>query len=136
MWTTSSSNPIHPDLRDVVYVTGVREGDDKDWQFLWSKLQTESVESEKSKLFEALGSSKDANLLEKYLEETLTLSNVRLQDVAQVFRAVGNNPQGRQVQFKWLLTHWNKVQMAFKERFPEYVLSMVRKKFSILPSIV
>lgn len=125
-WVASptQTNPVHPDLRDVVYITGIRDGNDSNWKFLWEKFLTENVEAEKSKLIDALGSTKSFSLLENFMEETLTLTNIRLQDVAQIFRAIGANEPGRRVQFNWLLSNWERVQTSFKERFPEYVVSM------------
>jgi aminopeptidase N len=119
------NNPVHPDLRDVVYHTGIRYGDDSNWDFLWEKFLNESVESEKSKLIDALGSTKNSSLLKNFMEETLTLENIRLQDVAQVFRSIGANEPGKRIQFDWLLDNWERVKTSFKERFPEYVISLV-----------
>lgn len=57
---------ISPDLKNVVYVGGVKYGGDAEWQFIWNRFLQTQTPSEKSKLLAALSASTDILVLNRY----------------------------------------------------------------------
>jgi len=57
---------ISPDLKNVVYVGGVKYGGDTEWQFIWNRFLQTQTPSEKSKLLHALSASTDVLILNRY----------------------------------------------------------------------
>lgn len=83
------------DLRSVVYCTAIRNGGDREWQFLWNRYTKSNVGTEKTLILSALGCSREIWLLQRYLDWTLDESTgVRKQDRATVFKNVARNDAG------------------------------------------
>lgn len=83
------------DLRSVVYCTAIRNGGDKEWQFLWARYSKSNVGTEKTLILSALGCSREIWLLQRYLDWTLDESTgVRKQDRTTVFKNVARNDAG------------------------------------------
>ena len=122
-----NENKIDANLREVVYSTAIRQGEEKEWEFLWQKFTEETVDSERLKLIYTLGVSTNQNSIERYLNETLeTLGgNVRLQDVVYIYRSIGAFAPGRRFQFEWLLSNWNSIKEKFQGRFDDYMFNMI-----------
>lgn len=50
-------------LVPVVYCSVISEGTDKEWNILWNKFQMENVAAEQVTILNALGCTKQANLI-------------------------------------------------------------------------
>ena len=125
-WMNSSSvNSIDPNLREVVYTTGVRLGGPKEWNFLWERFLEVKVDSERLKLIYALGVSTDEDSIKRYLYESLNRTQIRLQDVVYVYRAIGGYAPGRRFQFDWLLENWDEIKKSFQARFDDYMFNLI-----------
>lgn len=57
---------IPPNIRDIVYCTGVSLMDEDVWEFIWMKFHSSSAVSEKKILLEALTCSDNTFLLNRY----------------------------------------------------------------------
>ena len=68
-WRASdaAASSLEPNLKNVVYMAGIANGDDDDWEFMWTKFQEATVPSEKRKLLYALAKSKDVLALNRCL---------------------------------------------------------------------
>ena len=60
---------IPPNVRDIVYCTGVSLMDEDVWEFIWMKFHSSTAISEKKVLLEALTCSDNAFLLNRCLED-------------------------------------------------------------------
>ncbi|KAE8281208.1 Thyrotropin-releasing hormone-degrading ectoenzyme [Larimichthys crocea] len=67
-WISSNKNRIPPNIRDIVYCTGVSLMDEDVWEFIWMKFHSSSAVSEKKILLEALTCSDNIFLLHRYGE--------------------------------------------------------------------
>jgi len=56
---------ISPNLKNIVYVGGVKYGGDAEWQFVWNQFERTQTPSEKSKLLAALSTSTDVLVLNR-----------------------------------------------------------------------
>jgi len=116
---------VEPELREVVYRTAIRNGGDKEWEFLWEVFLKETVDSERNKIIYALGASTNEMSIMRYLDETLG-PNVRLQDVNYVYRGIGAYAPGRRFQFEWLQSRWDDIRDYYSNSFDNYVLRLVK----------
>uniref|UniRef100_A0A673FFZ1 Aminopeptidase n=1 Tax=Sinocyclocheilus rhinocerous TaxID=307959 RepID=A0A673FFZ1_9TELE len=64
-WISSNKNRIPPNVRDIVYCTGVSLMDEDVWEFIWMKFHSSTAISEKKVLLEALTCSDNIFLLNR-----------------------------------------------------------------------
>lgn len=123
--STPEENPIHPDIRGVVYTSAIRHGDATHWNFLWSRFVEEKFDSERDKILSALGAPSNPDLVGKYLEETLT-DKVRINDALTAFLGIGAHSPGKRIMFIWLQDNWERIKDRFGERFADTIVTMVK----------
>lgn len=106
-WISSNKNRIPPNIRDIVYCTGVSLMDEDVWEFIWMKFHSSNAVSEKKILLEALTCSDNTFLLNRLLNLSLTSDLVPEQDVIDVIIHVGRNPQGRNLAWRYFREKWD-----------------------------
>ncbi|XP_045619599.1 endoplasmic reticulum aminopeptidase 1 isoform X2 [Procambarus clarkii] len=109
----SNSYTIPPNLRSVVYSTGVRYGTEEDWRHCWHVYNTSSVPSEKGLMLQAMAQTRDPWLMQQYLEYTLDDVKIRPQDVMTVLKEVSKNPGGILPAWRMVRQHWQKISRLF-----------------------
>ncbi|XP_068442751.1 thyrotropin-releasing hormone-degrading ectoenzyme [Clinocottus analis] len=114
-WISSNKNRIPPNIRDVVYCTGVSLMDEDVWEFIWMKFHSTNAVSEKRILLEALTCSDNTFLLNRLLNLSLTSDLVPEQDVIDVIIHVGRNPQGRNLAWKYFREKWDVLNARYGE---------------------
>ncbi|KAI9545237.1 hypothetical protein NQZ68_038267 [Dissostichus eleginoides] len=114
-WISSNKNRIPPNIRDIVYCTGVSLMDEDVWEFIWMKFHSTSAVSEKKILLEALTCSDNTFLLNRLLNLSLTSDLVPEQDVIDVIIHVGRNPQGRNLAWKYFREKWDILNARYGE---------------------
>ncbi|XP_063377572.1 uncharacterized protein LOC134664758 [Cydia fagiglandana] len=75
---------VHGGIRRNVYVVGVREGDEQDFNFILSRFRSSNLAHDQLEMLRAMGATKNPALLTRYLELTLT-DEVRSHDKANSF---------------------------------------------------
>ncbi|XP_051911006.1 thyrotropin-releasing hormone-degrading ectoenzyme-like [Hippocampus zosterae] len=114
-WISSNKNGIPPNIRDVVYCTGVGLMDEDVWEFIWMKFHSSKAVSEKKILLEALTCSDDAFLLDRLLNLSLTSELVAEQDAIDVIVGVGRNPRGRNPAWRFFRDKWDVLNARYGE---------------------
>ncbi|XP_072234010.1 thyrotropin-releasing hormone-degrading ectoenzyme-like [Leuresthes tenuis] len=114
-WISSNKNRIPPNIRDIVYCTGVSLMDEDVWEFIWMKFHSTNAVSEKKILLEALTCSDNTFLLNRLLNLSLTSDLVPEQDVIDVIIHVGRNPQGRNLAWKYFREKWDVLNARYGE---------------------
>uniref|UniRef100_A0A673A0F8 Aminopeptidase n=1 Tax=Sphaeramia orbicularis TaxID=375764 RepID=A0A673A0F8_9TELE len=114
-WISSNKNRIPPNIRDIVYCTGVSLMDEDVWEFIWMKFHSSTAVSEKKILLEALTCSDNTFLLNRLLNLSLTSDLVPEQDVIDVIIHVGRNPQGRNLAWKYFRDKWDVLNARYGE---------------------
>lgn len=114
-WISSNKNRIPPNIRDIVYCTGVSLMDEDVWEFIWMKFHSSGAVSEKKILLEALTCSDNTFLLNRLLNLSLTSDLVPEQDVIDVIIHVGRNPQGRNLAWKYFREKWDILNARYGE---------------------
>ncbi|XP_051547221.1 thyrotropin-releasing hormone-degrading ectoenzyme-like [Myxocyprinus asiaticus] len=114
-WISSNKNRIPPNMRDIVYCTGVSLMDEDVWEFIWMKFHSSTAVSEKKVLLEALTCSDNIFLLNRLLNLSLTSDLVPDQDVIDVIINVGRNPTGRHLAWRYFREKWDILNSRYGE---------------------
>ncbi|XP_045130834.1 endoplasmic reticulum aminopeptidase 1-like isoform X2 [Portunus trituberculatus] len=104
---------IHPNLRAVVYRTGVRYGTEEDWRHCWKVYNTSTIPSEKKLMLKAMAQTQNPWLMQQFLEYTLDSTKIRQQDVLTVLQEVSKNPSGRFPAWRMVRQHWAQISRQF-----------------------
>jgi len=93
-----------------VYCAGVRAGNERDWDYMWSKLEIESIAAERSYLLSGLACAQQPELINRYLNEALKHTTIRLSEVSIMFENLEiSNPNARtQLLWPFVQQHWQK----------------------------
>ncbi|KAJ8261753.1 hypothetical protein GJAV_G00158020 [Gymnothorax javanicus] len=114
-WISSNKNRIPPNVRDIVYCTGVSLMDEDVWEFIWMKFHSTSAISEKKVLLEALTCSDNTFLLNRLLNLSLSSDLVPDQDVIDVIIHVARNPHGRTLAWGYFREKWEILNSRYGE---------------------
>ncbi|KAE8615641.1 hypothetical protein XENTR_v10008572 [Xenopus tropicalis] len=114
-WISSNRNRIPPNVRDIVYCTGVSLMDEDVWEFIWMKFHSSTAVSEKKILLEALTCSDNRNLLNRLLNLSLNSEVVLDQDAIDVIIHVARNPHGRDLAWKFFRDKWKILNARYGE---------------------
>ncbi|XP_055618476.1 aminopeptidase N [Toxorhynchites rutilus septentrionalis] len=105
------NNPVSPNLKNVVYCTAIKYGDQAEWEFAWDRFQKTTIPSEKETILSALGCSRETWILTRFLEYSMSDEHgIRKQDVFRVFLAVSNNVIGQPIAFNFIRNNWQKMK--------------------------
>ncbi|XP_032894075.1 thyrotropin-releasing hormone-degrading ectoenzyme [Amblyraja radiata] len=121
-WMETGQNRIPPNVRDIVYCTGISLMDDNVWEFIWSKYQSSTVVLERKILLESLACSKNPLLLSRLLNLSLSSQLVPDQNVIDVIIHVAKYPNGRDLAWKFFQEKW----ATFNSRFGEALFIISR----------
>lgn len=75
---------VHPDLRQVVYCEGIRQGTDEHFDFLWNQFLTTNMATEQILILQGLGCAQDREQIFKVLD-AITSDDIRPQDKSNAF---------------------------------------------------
>ncbi|XP_023696332.1 thyrotropin-releasing hormone-degrading ectoenzyme-like isoform X2 [Paramormyrops kingsleyae] len=114
-WISSNKNRIPPNVRDIVYCTGVSLMDEDVWEFIWMKFHSTTAISEKKVLLEALTCSDNTFLLNRLLNLSLGTDLVPDQDVIDIIIHVGRNPHGRPLAWRYFREKWEILNARYGE---------------------
>ncbi|CAL8324484.1 unnamed protein product [Lota lota] len=114
-WISSNKNRIPPNVRDMVYCTGVSLMDEDVWEFIWMKFHSSRAVSEKKVLLEALTCSDNSFLLNRLLNLSLSSELVPEQDLIDVIIHVGRNPRGRHLAWGFFRDKWSVLNARYGE---------------------
>ncbi|KAI7791926.1 putative thyrotropin-releasing hormone-degrading ectoenzyme [Triplophysa rosa] len=114
-WISSNKNRIPPNVRDIVYCTGVSLMDEDVWEFIWMKFHSSTAVSEKKILLEALTCSDNIYLLNRLLNLSLASDLVPDQDAIDVIIHVGRNPLGRHLAWRYFREKWDILNSRYGE---------------------
>jgi puromycin-sensitive aminopeptidase len=105
-------NPIPADLRGVVYSITARYGGAAEYKTLLAMYQRATLHEEKNRIGAALGSFRDAALIQKTLDFALS-DAVRLQDKTRMIGITAMNPAGTALAWKFVQKHWKHFQEKY-----------------------
>ncbi|KAK8755036.1 hypothetical protein V5799_002262 [Amblyomma americanum] len=114
--------PSH--LRYTVFCEAVKNGGEKNWKFLWDRLQEADDFSERADIIKALSCSRSPELLGNYLKSVVQPDDViRHEDVPSLLTSFSDNLEGRPVAFKFINNEWGSIHKKFRQ-MPEALLQI------------
>nr|XP_018898450.1 PREDICTED: glutamyl aminopeptidase-like isoform X3 [Bemisia tabaci] len=106
-WLTNNGPKPYPDLRSLVYNTGMRANSTEEvWSKLWEKYLAETTPSEKLKLMVALTTPRNKQILETLIQNIKNESYIRSQDYFIVLNLIGKNPVGTELVWDFMRSEW------------------------------
>ncbi|CAF1270409.1 unnamed protein product, partial [Rotaria sp. Silwood1] len=103
-------NQIPANLRSTVYCTVVHEGSQTEFNFLWARLQVESVASEIFNLLKGLSCTQDPSLILWFLDQHLKNGSViRDQDSSSSIENIARSPRANQIAWNWIRDNWSQL---------------------------
>ncbi|CAF1127592.1 unnamed protein product [Rotaria sordida] len=103
-------NQIPANLRSIVYCTVVRKGSRAEFNFLWTRLQTELIASETLNLLKGLACTEDLSLIVWFLDQHLSNESViRDQDAPLSIANIARSLRANQIAWNWIRDHWFKL---------------------------
>ena len=103
-------NQISATLRSTVYCTVVREGSQKEFNFLWERLKQESVASETLNLLNGLACTQDPSLILWFLNQHLkTHPIIRDQDLGASIQRISRSSHANQIAWNWIRDNWEAI---------------------------
>ncbi|XP_073942541.1 uncharacterized protein [Choristoneura fumiferana] len=105
-------------IRRNVYVVGVREGGQQDFNFILSRFRASNLAHDKLEMLRAMGATRDPALLTRYLELTLT-DEVRSHDKANSFNyALLGNKENAYTVLQFVKNNIDEMRVAYVEDAP------------------
>uniref|UniRef100_A0AAQ5X4T0 Aminopeptidase n=1 Tax=Amphiprion ocellaris TaxID=80972 RepID=A0AAQ5X4T0_AMPOC len=104
---TGHMDQIHPNLRSTVYCNAIAAGGAAEWEFAWDQFQNASIATEAEKIRVALACTKQAWLLNRYLEYTLNPELIRKQDATSSIIYIANNVIGQSLAWDFVRARWS-----------------------------
>ncbi|ORZ06624.1 aminopeptidase [Absidia repens] len=116
---------LHPNLRSTVFnivlseLTNNNGNDDeltRAWEAVLTIYQDESLSSDQRLMaLVALGYTRDAALIERYLAMASDESQVRSQDVIYIYSRLGDSVEGRDRLYKYFVDNFDKLHVKFSK---------------------
>ncbi|XP_055618480.1 membrane alanyl aminopeptidase-like [Toxorhynchites rutilus septentrionalis] len=88
---TNRTEKVHPDLRQIVYCEGIRQGTDEHFDFLWNEYLTTNVATEQILVLQGLGCAQGREQIFK-LMDAISSDDIRPQDKSSAFSYLLSNP--------------------------------------------
>ncbi|MBF8250281.1 MAG: puromycin-sensitive aminopeptidase isoform, partial [Candidatus Levybacteria bacterium] len=107
-----NKSKIDPDLRGVVYNLVAENGGEKEYLLLKNLYSATPFQEEKDRIFRALCSFRDMNLLTKTLDMAFS-DQMRAQDRAKAISFVWSNPVGRDLAWEYVQKNWQSITRMF-----------------------
>ncbi|KAL0129951.1 hypothetical protein PUN28_001901 [Cardiocondyla obscurior] len=128
----SKGKRIAPNIRDIVYMAGIKFGDETDWQHCWQIYLKTQVQSEKLLMLQALGATMDPWLLKRYLQLSLNRNMLKAQEVNTVLTSVAANPHGHYLAWRHVKAYWPQIEALYSNEslsISNLILSVVPDHF-------
>ncbi|CRK90924.1 CLUMA_CG004613, isoform A [Clunio marinus] len=110
----SDGTKPHKDLRSVVYCSGVREGDESDFDFLYDRFMNEDIAAEQLNLLGGMACTKNSDSVNKYLDRLIKTDDIRAQDrTTAINNMLNSNPEGPQFLYDYITTNY----VDWREKF-------------------
>ncbi|CAF3355817.1 unnamed protein product [Rotaria socialis] len=104
-----TTHPINPDFRTTVYCQGIKNGTVEDYLYIQNQYKQTNDQVEKNRLGFALTCTRNATLLEKLLNETLTNDYIRLQDSSSFIGRISVQPGGQKLTWRFISQRWSEL---------------------------
>ncbi|KAJ8417585.1 hypothetical protein AAFF_G00224280 [Aldrovandia affinis] len=109
-----TTNPIHPNLRPMVYCSAIGAGGEVEWDFAWKMLKVSSSDVERERLVEALACTKQVWILNRYLEYTLDPDKIKPELFSSTIRSIAKNVVGQYLAWDFVISQWSNITQMLR----------------------
>ncbi|XP_014663499.1 PREDICTED: thyrotropin-releasing hormone-degrading ectoenzyme-like [Priapulus caudatus] len=106
-------NRLPADLKEVVYVVGVRDGSVADWEFLLSRAKADHIATERNLMYKGLAYSSEPWIIWRFLRMTLNSEELPASDAHVIFSSMGQTANGRGILLQFLVEYWDELNDKF-----------------------
>ncbi|XP_041649467.1 aminopeptidase N-like [Cheilinus undulatus] len=126
------NNPIHPNLKSIVYCNAIAHGGVEEWEFAWKMFKETSLATESNKLLSAMACSREPWLLNRYLDYSLDPTKIRKQDATLIILSIAGNVVGMPLAWNFVRARWDYLFEQFgKGSFSfSHLISGITMRFS------
>ncbi|XP_077562551.1 aminopeptidase N-like [Haemaphysalis longicornis] len=111
-------------LRYAVFCQAVKTGGEKNWKFLWDRLQETEDPSERADIIKALSCSRSAQRVSTFLKSAVAPGDViRNEDVPGMLTSFSRNDEVRPVALRFISNEWGAIHKRF-QRMPEVLFQI------------
>lgn len=122
----NNDEQIPSDFKKLIYYYGVRNGDEKEWNFIFNQYMRTTVPYEKFTLLQALCATMQPDIMDRMLYYSFNASIIKSQDSFYVYSYIAqNSPHGRYQAWYFLKENWKQVVKRFSHQF--HTLSRILK---------
>ncbi|XP_066993050.2 glutamyl aminopeptidase isoform X2 [Anabrus simplex] len=132
-WLSNPDNRPDPDIRDLVYVYGMKmNGNEETWDTMWSLYLNEGDAQEKTKLLSGLASVQEPWLLQRFIQYSKNEAFIRSQDFFTVIQLISNNPVGDPIVWDFVRSEWEYLVERFtlNNRYLGRLIPAITKSFA------
>ena len=90
-----------------MYCTAIRNGGEKEWEFLSNQYDKELIASERRNLQEGMSCIKQPWLVSRYLNDQINASKVRLQDAWMGISYIADSSYGNMRTWSFVRENWD-----------------------------
>uniref|UniRef100_H2YKR7 Aminopeptidase n=1 Tax=Ciona savignyi TaxID=51511 RepID=H2YKR7_CIOSA len=108
-WRNDTTTIISSTYRTDVFCTAIREGGLAEWDFAWEQYLLSQNAQFQSSLRYGLSCSKDAWVLNRYLEYAMDPTKVRKQDIQNTFSYIARQEYGKYTAWAFAMNNWDRV---------------------------
>ncbi|XP_072137518.1 aminopeptidase Q-like isoform X1 [Mobula birostris] len=112
-------------LREAIFCGAIRAGTDKEWDFVFSVYQNQTLRSEGRDLIYAMACSTEPWILNRYLQYTMDVSIFTKRHVPEVFKSVASNPIGCFLVRNFVKENWQVLQNTYTDIYEWEILSWI-----------
>ncbi|KAK7461238.1 hypothetical protein BaRGS_00038713, partial [Batillaria attramentaria] len=128
-WKNGLGNTINVNVRSRFYCVAVAHGDHDMWDFIYNQYQAETHTTEKNRLRNALGCSKDPTVLMTFLDMCLYDEEVPRSQTSACISAVAGNRYGRDVALNFVMENFPMLLNSFPANTLGTIVNTVTQHF-------
>ncbi|KAI8393668.1 aminopeptidase [Radiomyces spectabilis] len=115
-WAILNANIFSSILNTVLLAADTGEEETRVWEIIHNIYLNESLPSDQRKeTLKILGKAKSRTLQQRYLNMAFDENQIRPQDTAYVFTALGGNPYGRDYLWEYFTTNYDQLHTRFAQ---------------------
>ncbi|XP_014663500.1 PREDICTED: glutamyl aminopeptidase-like [Priapulus caudatus] len=111
-WRTANKS-IPANFRGLAYQAGAMSGNNGDWDYLFEYAQRTLVASDRHTVYDALATTKEPWLLQRYLNYALNGTVLKKWDFSRAIGALGHGLLSRTISFNFMLSNWKTIEDKF-----------------------
>ncbi|KAG5848584.1 hypothetical protein ANANG_G00100000 [Anguilla anguilla] len=125
-----TTNPIHPNLRPMVYCSAIASGGELEWDFAWEMMKTSPSDQERKRLGKALACTKHVWILNRYLQYAQKPEHMEVLDMVLVLSNIAKNVVGHSLAWDFVRSQCSDTSKRELKTVWYHVIDEMSQRFS------